>query len=187
MANDPLPKGTPREPLLLRLHGLVTDIGYLLAALSLIGMGLLYCMEVVLRYFINRPTNWSLETISFLMLVMTFLAVPHAVRAGMHIAVTLLADIWPRHAKRLLFAMNIIGAVLCGFVAYVSLVTNVADFTGSIETNGNLAIPKWWLTVFITYGFVNSALWYVRLLFNGGDPIQPILSLVPRSGSGPLS
>ena len=167
---------------LLRLHGLITDIGYVGAALGLGGMGLLYCMEVVFRYFLNAPTRWSLEVVTGLMLAMTFLAVPHAVRAGMHIAVTLIADLYPRQAKGLALVLNGFGLVLCGFIAYVSLGENLAQFTGSIETIGNLVFPKWWLSAFITYGFANSALWYLRLLLTGGEPAEPVLSIVPRSG-----
>jgi len=169
---------------ILRLHGLVTDIGYVLAGLGLVGMGVLYCIEVVLRYFVNRPTTWSLETIAFLMLIMMFLAVPHAVRSGMHIAVTLLADLFPAQLRRIAFVMNLSGMILCGFVAYVSLGENVAQYMALIETNGNIVIPKWWLTIFITHGFANSALWYLRLLFTGGEPIPPVLSIVASPGSG---
>jgi C4-dicarboxylate transporter DctQ subunit len=172
---------------LLRLHGLVTDIGYLAAAVGLCGMGFLYCMEVVFRYFLNSPTRWSLEAITGLMLVVTFLAIPHAVRAGMHIAVTLLADLYPRHARRILFVMNAIGVVLCGFIGAISLMENVAQLQGSIETIGNIPFPKWWLSSFITYGFFNSALWYLRLLFRGNEPIGPELKILPQPGSGPLS
>jgi len=165
---------------LLRLHGLITDLGYLAAALGLVGMGGLYCMEVVARYVMNAPTRWSLEVITFLMLIVTFLAIPHAVRSCMHIAVTLLADLYPNRAQHLAFVLNIIGFVLCAFITYVSFGENIAQYTGAIETIGNVVIPKWWLSVFITYGFGNSALWYLRLLFNGGRPIAPVLSIVPH-------
>jgi TRAP-type C4-dicarboxylate transport system permease small subunit len=167
---------------LLRLHGLITDVGYLAAALGLAGMGALYCMEVVFRYFLNSPTRWSLEVVTYLMLAVTFLAIPHAVRAGMQIAVTLLADLYPSQTARLAVVLNSIGFALCAFLAYVSLGENLAQYAGSIETIGNLVFPKWWLSVFITYGFANSALWYLRLLFNSGRPIEPVLSLVPRTG-----
>jgi TRAP-type C4-dicarboxylate transport system permease small subunit len=167
---------------LLRLHGLITDLGYVLAALGLIAMGGLYCLEVVFRYFLNAPTRWSLEVITFLMLAMTFLAIPHAVRAGMHIAVTLLADLYPGQARRLALVLNCFGLVLCAFIAYVSLEENVRQYFGAVETIGNVVIPKWWLSVFISYGFGNSALWYLRLLLSGGDAAAPEISLVPRTG-----
>jgi TRAP-type C4-dicarboxylate transport system permease small subunit len=172
---------------LLRLHGLITDLGYLLAALGLAAMGVLYCMEVVFRYFLNAPTRWSLEFITYLMLAVTFLAIPHAVRGGMHIAVTLLADLYPRHARYIAYAMNAVGAVLCVFISYISLTENIAQYQGSIETIGNIPIPKWWLSVFITYGFVNSALWYFRLLANRSEPIAPVMKLLLPPGAGPLS
>ena len=176
-----------RQHALLRLHGLVTDVGYLIAALALCGMGALYCMEVVARYLLNAPTRWSLETVAYLMLIVTFLAIPHAVRAGMHIAVTLLADIYPRQARRIGLVINGLGAALCAFIAWISLNENLRQFTSSIETMGNVPIPKVWLSAFITYGFANSALWYVRLLFSGGEPIAPVLDILPRPGSGPLA
>jgi TRAP-type C4-dicarboxylate transport system permease small subunit len=172
-----------RRSFMLRLHSIITDIGYVLAGFVLIAMGGLYVMEVVLRYFVNAPTRWSLETITFLMLIMMFLAVPHAVRAGMHIAVTLLEDFYPRHKSRIGFVLNLIGLTLCTFVAYVGVREGIKEYRQAIETMGNLVIPKWWLTAFIIYGFGNSALWYLRLLFNGGKPIQPVLSIVPRSRS----
>ncbi|MPZ57138.1 MAG: TRAP transporter small permease subunit [Rhizobiales bacterium] len=184
MMQPHLPETMRSEPSVLRLHGLVTDIGYLLAGLGLAAMGVLYCMEVVLRYFVHRPTSWSLETVTFLMLIMMFLAVPHAVRAGMHIAVTLLADLYPKQIRRLAFIMNSIGLILCTFIAYLSLRENLAQYDGLIETNGNLVIPKWWLTAFITYGFANSALWYARLLCNGGRPIGPVLAIVRAPDGG---
>src|SRR5687767_2467937 len=113
-----------REPLPLRLHGIITDLGYILAALGLIAMGFLYCMEVITRYFLNAPTRWSLETVAFLMLVVTFLAIPHAVRSGMHIAVTLLADLYPGWTRYIAFMLNLIGCALCTFIAYLSLGEN---------------------------------------------------------------
>ncbi len=170
-----------RGSLLFTLHGIATDLGYLLAGLALCAMGVFYCMEVVVRYFFNAPTRWSLETITFLMLAMTFLALPHAVRAGMHIAVTLLADLYPRHAKRILFVIDLVGLALCGFIAYIAIGENLRQYRQSIETSGNIAIPKWWLSIFISYGFANSALWYIRLLLNGGAPIGPVIGLVPSA------
>ena len=85
-------------------------------------MGVLYCMEVVFRYFLNAPTRWSLEFITFLMLIVTFLAIPHAVRGGMHIAVTLLADLYPRYAEPHPVRHERRSApMLCAFIAYISL------------------------------------------------------------------
>lgn len=175
------PTAAPPPSLAARLHGVITDIGYLAAGLCLIVMAVLYGLEVVMRYFFNAPTRWSLETITFLMLVMIFLALPHAVRAGMHIAVTLIADMSPRLARLINYGVTVIGILLCGFIGYISLMENYRQYVQDIVTTGNVTIPRWWLSAFITFGFVNSALWYVRLLFTGGAPIPATIGLVARA------
>ncbi|MGE0734995.1 MAG: TRAP transporter small permease [Alphaproteobacteria bacterium] len=170
-----------RQTLLGKTHSAVTDLGYLLAGLCLITMAVLYGLEVVLRYFFNAPTKWSLETITFLMLAMIFLALPHGVRTGMHIAVTLIADISPRFARVINRIVLVLGVVLCGFIGYISLLENFRQFAQDIVTTGNVTIPRWWLSAFITYGFVNSALWYVRLLLTDGRPAEHVIGLVARA------
>jgi C4-dicarboxylate transporter DctQ subunit len=159
------------------LHDYLTDISYVLAATAITLMGAVYCMEVVLRYFFNSPTRWSTETVANLMLVMLFLSLPHATRSLNHIAVTLVVDLFPRQAAIVDRVINFIGMVLCGLVAYVSFGENVRQYTSMIETSGNIPIPKWWMSVWITYGFGSMAIWYLRMMFEPG-PIPPRLRFI---------
>lgn len=159
------------------LHDYITDIGYILSAITITLMGAIYCMEVVMRYFFNAPTRWSTETVANLMLVTIFLAVPHAVRSLNHVAVTLILDLYPQHARLINRIMNLAGLALCGFVTWLSFNENVRQIVGSIETVANIPIPKWWMSVFITYGFGSSTLWYLRLLAEEG-PVSPRLSII---------
>ncbi len=166
------------------LHDYTTDIGYILAAITITLMGAIYCMEVVLRYFFNSPTRWSTETVANLMLVTIFLAVPHAVRSLNHVAVTLILDFNPAHARLINAIMNVAGLVLCGFVTYLSFSENLRQFTGFVETVANFPIPKWWTSMWITYGFGSSTIWYLRLLFEEG-PVRPRLAIIrPSTGKG---
>ncbi len=164
------------------LHDYITDIGYILAAITITLMGAVYCMEVVLRYFFNAPTRWSTETVANLMLVTIFLAAPHAVRSLNHVAVTLILDFYPARARLINAIMNCAGLVLCGFVTYLSASENMRQYMGSVETVANFPIPKWWTSIWITYGFGSSTLWYLRLLFEPG-PIHPRLAII-RSATG---
>ncbi len=166
------------------LHDYITDIGYILAAITITLMGAIYCIEVVLRYFFNAPTRWSSETVANLMLVTIFLAAPHAVRRLNHVAVTLILDFYPSRARLINAIMNAAGLILCGFVTWLSFSENLRQFMGSVETVANFPIPKWWTSMWITYGFGSSALWYLRLLFEPG-PVQPRLSIIQsRGGQG---
>ena len=158
-------------------HDYLTDLSYVLAAVAITLMGAIYSMEVVLRYFFNTPTRWSTETVANLMLMMLFLSLPHATRSMNHIAVTLVVDLFPRQAAMVDRVLNTIGMVLCGLVAYVSFGENVRQYVNMIETSGNIPIPKWWLSIWITYGFASMAIWYLRMIFERG-PIRPRMKFI---------
>ncbi len=169
---------------LIALHDYLTDISYILAAAGITLMGGIYCLEVVLRYFFNSPTRWSTETVANLMLVMLYLSLPHATRSASHIAVTLVVDLFPRQARLIGASLNALSALLCAAVAWVSLLENIRQYTNFIETSGNFPIPKWWVSIWITYGFASMAIWFLRLAFADG-PIAPRLRFIrPAATTG---
>ncbi len=164
-------------------HDYITDISYILSALTISLMGAVYCMEVVLRYFFNSPTRWSSETVANLMLATIFLAMPHATRSLNHIAVTLVTDIYPGAARRIAFVLNLVGLLLCGFVTWLAWNESVRQYLGSIETVANFPIPKWWISMWIVYGFGSATLWYLRLLGEPG-PVRPRLAILKSVSTG---
>jgi len=168
--------------MLARAHDWLTDIGYVVAALLIGAMCAIYCAEVTLRYFFNAPTNWGTETLAHLMLVTVFLATPYATRGGQHVAVTLLADLRPQIARQVGIVLNIVGALLCFFVAYICLLENVRQYVSNIETLGNIPLPKWWVSSWTTFGFVSSAIWFLRLTF-AKERIRPRWKILPGAGA----
>jgi TRAP-type C4-dicarboxylate transport system permease small subunit len=166
---------------LLWIHDWITRIGFYAASLGLMAMCGLYCMEVVLRYFLNAPTTWSTDVITFILLFSTFAAIPYAVKQAMHVSVTIIIDMWPASAPYVGAFINIFGIVLCGFVGYIAYGTSVQQYVGNIETSGSLMVDKWFLTAFISYGFINSALWHIRLLLTGQSPIQSEIAAAAAS------
>lgn len=177
-------KGEDTLKILARLraaHDYLSDAGYLASAVALTAMCAIYCLEVVLRYFFDSPTQWSTETVSRLMLVMTFLAMPHATRTLAHVSVTLIPDVWPRIARKMGIGLSAVGLVLCGFVTYLSAMESYNQYVQLVETLDNVPVLKWKISIFITYGFGNSALWYLRMLTEAG-PIPPRLDICRTSG-----
>lgn len=168
---------------ILWIHEWITRIGFYLASLGLMAMCGLYCMEVVLRYFLSAPTTWSTDVITFTLLFSTFAAIPYAVKQAMHVSVTIVIDMWQASAPYVGAFINIFGIFLCGFVGYIAYGSAMQQFTGNIETSGSLMVDKWFLTAFISYGFINSALWHVRLLLTGESPIQSEIAAA-AAGSG---
>jgi C4-dicarboxylate transporter DctQ subunit len=163
---------------ILRVHDWITHLFHHLAALALAAICALYSMEVVLRYFLNSPTTWSSDVITFLLLVATFSAIPYAVKSGMHVAVTIIIDMFKASTPYVGAFLNTVGLILCGFVGYISFQIAVTQYFGNVGTGGSFEIYKWSLTAFIAYGFVNSALWHLRLLLTGQSPIQSELAAI---------
>jgi TRAP-type C4-dicarboxylate transport system permease small subunit len=162
----------------LLVHDWITRLFHYLAALGLAAICGLYSMEVVLRYFLNSPTTWSSDVITFLLLVATFSAIPYAVKSGMHVAVTIIIDAFKASTPYVSAFLNTVGLILCGFVGYISFQIAVTQYFGNVGTGGSFEIYKWSLTAFIAYGFINSALWHLRLLLTGQSPIQSELAAI---------
>ncbi|WP_298496172.1 TRAP transporter small permease [uncultured Maritimibacter sp.] len=164
--------------LLGRLHDLLTDAGFLLSTLGLGLMVLIYCSEVVTRYFLGRPLDWANDAFSNILCVMLFSMVPAATRAAQHIEINLVPEALPRLKPALRIFANLVGAVVCAFAGWMSLSENMRQIAYGILTEQNHPVPVWWMSVFITYGLFSSGLYFLRALIPG-DAARPT-SLVER-------
>ena len=146
-----------------RLHDAITDLGFVLGSLALGGILAVYSYEVAARYFFSAPTKWATETVQNLLVFVIFLTVPHVTRLGAHIAVTILAEYVPALRAPLKYFTIIAGVGMCLFAAWISFGENVRQIQLSIVTEANFPIPKWWMSIAITYGFIGAALYFLRL------------------------
>ena len=73
--------------MLARLHDASTDVGAAVAAFCVVVTACIYTSEVVARYFLNAPLNWSGDVSSYLLCACTFLALPMVTRKNGHVAI----------------------------------------------------------------------------------------------------
>lgn len=161
-----------------RIHDAVSDLGFLLGVAALGGIVLVYSYEITVRYFLNAPTKWATETVQNLLVFVIFLVVPHVTRLGSHIAVTILPDFVPVLRLPLKYFTILTGVGMCLFAAWISFGENVRQIQFVIVTEANYPIPKWWMSVAITYGFCSAALYFLR-------QADPTGLLRPRSWVAP--
>lgn len=164
-----------------RLHDWLTDLSYVLGAVSLLAMAASYFVEVIARYLFNAPTHWVSITVAHLLLLTVFFLMPHATRSVAHISVNLIFQLVPGATRPIRVVINLIGCVICGFGAVISFDENLRQVAQTIYTEGIIQFPKWWISPFITYGLLSSALWFLRLAGSDG-PIRPRLGLIPHVG-----
>ena len=150
---------------LARMHDGLTRLGFELSKLCLGIMVFAYCYEVSSRYLFASPTWWANEAVSYALCIGCFLMMPHVTKEKGHVAVTVLLDMLPaRRAKVLQWFIYLIGFLVCAAASWISLDENIRQFVKEIYLMKVEPIPKYWISVWITYGFASSSLYFLRLL-----------------------
>jgi TRAP-type C4-dicarboxylate transport system permease small subunit len=149
---------------LLRAHDAVTTLGFHLSKVCLAVIVFSFSFEVVSRYFFNAPVWWAGEVVSYAMSVGVFLAFPEVTRRQGHVAVTVVPELLPPRSRGyLLMLIQVIGLLACAAVAWMSLTQNISQYINETEIIAAVRpIPKVYISVWITYGFLSSALYFLR-------------------------
>jgi TRAP-type C4-dicarboxylate transport system permease small subunit len=142
----------------------LTRLSFGVAGAALVAILAAYVVEVIARYGFGRPTLWSVDLVSYALCTTIFLAMPEITRTSGHVAITSMVEkLSGRNEARLARLISLVGAMLCGLVAYIAVLSAFTQAQSGIETVAALAIPKWWLTALVAYGFALSALAFAML------------------------
>ncbi|MFN3259682.1 MAG: TRAP transporter small permease [Pikeienuella sp.] len=146
-----------------RAHDLLTEAGLRLAMLALAGIVLAYVWEVVARYALGAPTRWSADLVSYLLLFVAFMAMPAVTKEGGHVAVTILLERLSPRALRLVTALiGLSGCAVCLFLAKIAADETARQFARDVRMMAAWPAPKGWISVWVVYGFLSSALYFAR-------------------------
>lgn len=160
---------------LARAHDALTKFGFTLSKACLVVIVTTYTYETVARYFFASPSQWSNEIVGYALCVGLFLAMPDLTRRKGHIAITFVLEALPlAAARRLRQALHLVSGLVCLLVAWISLQENIRQVVNDVMMVQIEPIPKVWLSAWITYGFLNSGLHFLRGLADRSD----------RSGDG---
>lgn len=147
-----------------RLHDGLTEAGVRLAMAGLALIVLAYAWEVVARYFLGAPTRWSGDLVGYLLLFVTFMALPGVTASGGHVAVTVLLERLSPGAQRWAGrGIALAGAVVCLFLMKVCADETLRQLERNVRMMAAYPVPKAWISGWIVYGFGGSALHFLRL------------------------
>ncbi|MWD28720.1 TRAP transporter small permease subunit [Aquicoccus sp. SCR17] len=150
---------------ILKAQDALTWVGFLAGATALGAIVVIYAYEVISRYVLGAPTMWASDFVSFLLLISVFATAPWLTREGGHVAVTILPDMVPALREVILRAGFLVAAGVCLWAAWICFGENLYLFQRGTSTLTTIRIPKWILSAFITYGLLNSGLYFIRLTF----------------------
>jgi TRAP-type C4-dicarboxylate transport system permease small subunit len=151
---------------LLRAHDTITTIGFEISKLCLVVIVFSFSYEVVARYFFGAPVWWANEVVSYALCIGVFLAMPEVTRRNGHVAVTVIPEILPLKYRAILMAcIQAVGFLACIAIAWMSLNQNVSQYLRDAMIIAAVRpIPKVYISVWITFGFVSSAIYFLRNL-----------------------
>ena len=149
--------------LLAAVHDAVTRLTAILSALCLAGIVALYCGEVVMRYFLDRPTSWTAAVSVYLLLSTVMLMMPRLTSEAEHVSASIVDEHFsPRAAHGMALAIAATAALICGFATWFSLSEAARSWSRGVLTTDTLYIPKWWLLALVVYGLGSSTLHFLR-------------------------
>ena len=148
---------------LFRWHDAITIAGNYVAMVLLFIICASFSYEVAARYIFNSPTMWANALVSYLLCASIFLAVPDLTRRNGHVTINMLRDNLPPSIRRpFSIGIRLVSGCMCMFAAWFCANETISQYVGEIETVLEWQIPKWIVSIFIPYGFLNAALYFFR-------------------------
>lgn len=161
---------TEHHPALAILHRMasildqVTKLSFNLSGLALASMLLLIINEVTLRYVFNSPTTWSADVNQWFFALATMLVLPEITRNNGNVAITVLVDRLPQRKKEFVArTILFLSFLMCMAAVYITGIESLRQFKAGVMTMWIHPIPKWWISAVIPFGFILSALQFLRL------------------------
>ncbi len=150
--------------LLFRFHDMLTTAGAALSVFSVAAICFSYCYEVVSRYFFDAPTSWVAAVTVYLLLASVMLMAPYVTRHRGHVTITFVLERVGADRARILTAACIaLSAAVCLLSVWFTGTETVRQYVSDTTMMDSLLLtPKWALSALIVYGFLGSALYFLR-------------------------
>lgn len=140
----------------------VTEWSVVLAA-ACVGMtAVAYVAEIVARYVLNAPLNWSADFGSYMLCTGVFLALPKVTAEGQHPSISFAVDrltgaTHARYTRLLIWVTAIVVAAVSVFMVQEAII----QFQRETLTPMANQIPRWWLTAVASFGLIFAVLNFV--------------------------
>ena len=140
----------------------ITGLAWLSGILMLFSL-VSVCVDVVMRYFFNRPSGWVLQISEYILLYIPFLSAAYVLKADGHIRVDILLNAMSRKTGALLNTMtSILGAGVLLVLAYYGFAATYDFYLRQVPTLKYLKIPEYLIIIVIPVGCLLFGLQSIR-------------------------
>lgn len=121
------------------------------------------CIDVIMRYFLNKPMIWVIEISEYLLVYMTFIGAAWVQKQDAHIRMDIFTMMLKPKARKIIGIINsIISVCICFIISWFGSMETWDNFSHSIHTASSLELPKWPLLAIIPLGSFFLMLQFVR-------------------------
>lgn len=130
-------------------------------------------IDVILRYFFNRPSIWITEVSSYLFLYIIFLGTAYALQQGLHIRVTFLLDRFNESLTRVFnLITSLLAIVFCFALLWQTSVMTWSAFKEDWTSPTMLSAPYVYIYIAMVIGSLLLSLTFILhtiVIFMGAD------------------
>jgi TRAP-type C4-dicarboxylate transport system permease small subunit len=124
------------------------------------------CIDVVMRYFINRPMKWVIEISEYLLVYMTFLGTAWVLRQDGHVTVDILTvRLNPKFRVIVGIISSLIGVLVCLIIVWFGTIETWDNFERGVRIPSILEFPKAPLLAVIPFGSFFLMIQFIRRAF----------------------
>ena len=136
--------------LLDRIIDRILDVTAVLGGCMIVFQMLIVCLEVILRYFFNRPTTWVTEISSYILVWVPFLCVAWVEKRNQHIRMDLLYGTL-NSRRRAVFDIvhGGVTVLVCIVIFWYGFKIIAEYYQEGTKTQSFLMLPQWPITVII--------------------------------------
>ena len=141
----------------------IEDSFSFIAGIMLAFIMLSVCLEVFMRYFLNRPLQWVIELTEYALLYITFLGTAWLLKGEGHITVdVILIRFGPKTQSCLKIFSSVIGIIISFFLVWYGFEVTWENYREGIYNITVLEFPKAPILVIIPVGSLILLLQFIR-------------------------
>ena len=121
------------------------------------------CIDVVMRYFFNRPTGWVLQFSEYILLYIPFLAAAFVLREESHIRIDIVLNRLTGKARSLInMVTSLLSCLVLAILTYYGTYITIDFYQRNVPTLKYLKIPEFLVIMVIPIGCFLFSIQFIR-------------------------
>jgi TRAP-type C4-dicarboxylate transport system permease small subunit len=133
--------------------------------LLLVAISCVMMLQVIMRKVFNNSLSWPEEFCRYCYVWTTFMTLSFAVRQGNMLRVSVVVDLFPQYARKIIYILGNLACLAVFFVFFVNSIDVVKGIKATGQTSTAMELPMYLVYFSTVLGFGLAALRTVQVIF----------------------